>query len=234
VREHLVSQGSLQWRQLRCGIPTASQFHRIITPKTRKRSSQLEQYARELAAEKLLGQPIEMISTKAMQQGNEREESAVATYEIRMGVDAEPVGFMTTDDARVGASPDRIVRGLNRLLECKCPQPHTHIGYLLGAGPDENYFCQLQGQLYVAEFDQVDIISFYPGLPDAIVEVRRDEAFIAALVPLLDELTGQINAHMETLAAMGHFPPHTDLELAEDPLGLTEDDLNTILAGRGA
>lgn len=228
--EHQVVQGSPQWRALRCGIPTASQFHRIITPKKRERSSQLDQYARELAAEKLLGQPIETITTRAMAQGTEREAAAVAVYELRRGVEADLVGFMTTDDGRVGASPDRIVRSLNRLLECKSPQPHTHIGYLLGAGPDENYFCQLQGQLYVANYEQVDIVSFYPGLPDVVVEVRRDEKFIAALEPLLGELCGLVDAHMAKLKAMGYEPAPIEDSAPEGDFDLTDEDAAAIFA----
>jgi hypothetical protein len=231
VIEHVVAQGSPAWRALRCGVPTASNFDKIITPKNRKRSSSLDQYARELAAEKLLGQPIDTITTRAMQNGNEREFSAVAAYEIRMGADANLVGFMTTDDGRVGASPDRIVPSLKRLLECKCPQPHTHIGYLLGSGPDEKYFCQLQGQLYVSGFDQVDIISFYPGLPDAIVEVKRDEGFIEALIPLLGELNGLVDAHMETLKKMG-YEPQVEEPKAEDRMELSDADLAVIYGAR--
>lgn len=227
--EHQVAQGTPAWLALRSGIPTASQFHRIITPKTRKRSSQLEGYARELAAERLLGRPIEKPQSIPMMQGTEREEAAVASYELTHGVDTALIGFVTTDDGKVGASPDRIIRETGKLLECKSPQPQTHIGYLLGDGPDDDYRCQLQGQLYVCEAPSVDIISFYPGLPDVVIHVERDEEFIGLLKVLLVELCGLIDSHMERLARMGYEPPAPDEDEAEDPLGITEADMAAIL-----
>ena len=48
-------QGSDEWIQARLGIPTASQFHRIITPKTMKPAASAEGYIDQLVAEYLLG-----------------------------------------------------------------------------------------------------------------------------------------------------------------------------------
>ncbi len=206
MKIHMCAQGSPEWIQLRCGVPTASQFHRIITPKKRERSAQLDNYAMDLVAERMIGKPLVSVTTAAMESGIEREPLAVSSYELEYGVDAHSVGFLTTDDGKVGASPDRIIPGV-RLLECKSPQAHTHIGYLLGKGPDESYFCQLQGQLYVAEMMQeVDIISCFPGLPDKVVRVRRDDEFIGLLRPLLDELCDLVELYMLELANMGYHP----------------------------
>jgi hypothetical protein len=41
---HNVSQLSDEWHRLRMGIPTASEFGRIITPKTMKLSAQAPEY----------------------------------------------------------------------------------------------------------------------------------------------------------------------------------------------
>ena len=72
MKIHAVAQGSPEWMMLRAGRPCASSFHRVITPKTRKRSAQIDQYARELAAERLLGRLLEMIPTAAMTDGTPR------------------------------------------------------------------------------------------------------------------------------------------------------------------
>ena len=229
---HAVVQGSKEWRKLRCGVPTASQFHKVITPKTRKRSTQIEGYAMHLCAERLLGMPLETITTKAMHNGTELEESAKAAYAFARRVEIEPVGFMTTDDRKVGASPDGMITGV-KLLEAKCPSVETHIGYMvLGkSGVDEKYFCQLQGQIHVSEFDLTDIISFWPGLPDVVVTVPRDEPFIAALKPLIEELLGLVDEYMAVLKQQGYEPRVIDDEQAEDigPFGISQADVEKFM-----
>jgi len=226
---HNVPQGSPQWLNLRSGRPTASQFHRVITPKTRKRSTQIDQYAREMAAERLLGRPLVTFKSDAMTDGTEREEQAVASYELTRGVDTYAVGFITTDDGRIGASPDRMFDG--GLLECKNPKAHTHIGYLLGDGPDDDYRCQLQGQLLVTGCPFVDIISCYPGLPDIVVRVPRDEEFIAELQGHLDYLCATVEALMVRLADMGYTPAEASHQTQpdEDWLGVSDADVEALL-----
>ena len=50
-------QGSTEWIEARLGIPTASGFHRIITP-TGKLSASRDAYEGELLAEWALGRPV--------------------------------------------------------------------------------------------------------------------------------------------------------------------------------
>lgn len=215
MKVHMCAQGSPEWIQLRCGIPSASQFHRIVTPKKRERSAQLDNYAMDLVAERMTGRPLVSVTTAAMQGGIEREPQAVASYELEYGCDAHSVGFITTDDGKIGASPDRIITvdgNSVRGLECKSPLAHTHIGYLLGKGPDESYLCQLQGQMLVCEWQEVDIISCFPGLPDKVVRVSRDDNFIAALRMHLSELNSLIDLHITKLANMGYEAYQPGLE----------------------
>ena len=48
-----VLQGSIEWQDARLGIPTASRFKDILTPKTLKPSAQSKGYLHELVAETL-------------------------------------------------------------------------------------------------------------------------------------------------------------------------------------
>lgn len=233
MKIHQVKQNTAEWRMLRSGIPTASKFDHIITPKKLERSSQLEQYARELAAERILGRPLENIPTEAMSDGIWREDQAIASYELDCGMDTEAVGFVTTNDGRVGASPDRIWPNLHRLVEAKNPKVAAHMGYLLGKGPDEKHTCQLQGQLYVCDTaESVDIISCYPGLPDVVVNVKRDEKFQAALKPLLDDICALVDLYTEKLTAMGYAPMVFDEDVMDDRFGVSDADVTAILEGR--
>ncbi len=203
---HQVAQGSAEWLALRAGIPTASQFHRVITPKKAERSGQFDDFVNDLVAERFMGRPLATADMPWMREGSEREPESAAYYSFVRGVELETVGLITTDDGKIGASPDRVVTGTRGLLELKNPKAHTHIGYLLGAGPDESYRVQLQGQLFVCECEWVDIMSYYPGMPEAVVRVARDEEFIKKLSALLYEAVEQVEARMAKLKADGYEP----------------------------
>ena len=69
-----VTQGSEQWKEARLGIPTASRFGSIITPKTMKPSSQADGYIAELVAEWILGQPLDGVQTEWMERGSVLEQ----------------------------------------------------------------------------------------------------------------------------------------------------------------
>ena len=175
-----VKQGSEAWDQLRLGIPTASAFHRIMTPKTRKLSSQSEGYMHQLLAEWIFGQPLETFESPWMERGKALEAEAVRYYEMERDCTAREVGFCLTDDRMVGASPDRLVGDVG-LLEIKCPSPAVHVGFMLTRAADQEYLCQLQGQLWVSEREWVDIQSYCPPFPSVVIRVPRDEKFIADL-----------------------------------------------------
>lgn len=187
MKVHVVEQGSAAWHALRLGIPTASAFDRIITPAKMEFSAAARGYAIELVAEKLLGQPvIDLSNVKAVERGKELEPEAAAMYEFETDAKVSPVGFVTTDDGRVGASPDLLVDGLPGAVELKCPSPHTHLGYLLD-GFGNKYKVQVQGQMLVGDLEWVDRYSYHPLLPPARERTHRDEPFIAKLRAALDQ-----------------------------------------------
>jgi hypothetical protein len=194
-------QGSDEWKLARLGIPTASNFKSILTPKTLKPSESRFKYAHRLIAERILRRPQDDESSGYASRGQEMETKAREYYEFVKGVTVERVGFIMTDDRKAGASPDGLVL-TDGLLELKCPSAAVHIGYLLD---DEglDYRCQLQGQLWVAERDWVDIESYNPDLPDLIRRVGRDETFIRALASAVSSLNEYIEKSMDKLARDG-------------------------------
>lgn len=179
-----VAQGSHEWHAARLGLPTASQFHRIISPKTLKPSESASGYLHELLAEWLLGVPLDSASSDFMERGKALEEQAVAWYELQRGVDAERVGFCLTDDRRAGCSPDRLV-GEDGGLELKCPSPAVHVGYLLD-GIAAKYLPQIHGAMWVTGRPWWDALSYHPDLPPALVRIERDQDYI---VPLSEAVT---------------------------------------------
>lgn len=229
---HRCAPLSAEWFRLRLGRPTASEFHRILTPGG-KLSKQSEGYMNRLLAEAMLGRQLDEvdIQTKWMQRGQELESSGISAYEFQNDVETEPGGFFTNDTGTIGASPDRLVESRG-LLELKCPAPPTHIQYLLTGSVEEDYLPQLQGQLYITERDWVDICSFHPELPPVVIRVLRDEAYIVRLSAALESFGAVLTQKRMILEAK--FGPFPSLEPVKedgiDSLGITNADLEEILA----
>ncbi len=189
--QHECEQGSFEWLQARSGIPTASEFDKIITP-TGKESTQAEAYAERLLAEYILGHPVETFGGNAWtDRGKELEPDAVKFYELNKDVDTKAIGFCTNDEKTMGASPDRLV-GEDGLLEIKCPAPQTHVHYLLTEKVDKGYYPQIQGQLLVTGRKWVDWLSYHPEMPPVIIRVERDEEYLATMKALLAKFTEEL------------------------------------------
>ena len=174
-------QKSTEWYRLRAGIPTASCFSKIVTPGG-KASKQAQGYMDFLLAEFVLGRSLENEEaiTYWMERGTELEASAVRAYEFQTGSEAVECAIVTTDDELIAASPDRLI-GDDGICEIKCPKPHIQVGRMLHNEIDDDYRCQLQGQLWVMEREWVDIVSYHPQLPPCILRVERDDKFIKLL-----------------------------------------------------
>lgn len=216
MREFPVEPGSGAWMKARLGIPTASQAHRIITPKTLKFSSQARSYAFRLVAEKLLNESFDSIDyIDHVQRGKDLEGQAVAAYELIEEVKTRPVGFLVTDDMTAGATPDRIILDADACLEVKCPTPWIHLQYLID-GFEEAYIIQAQMQAYVGEFEYVDRWSYHPQLPPRLEKTPRDEIIIAALRDALVQFN-DIKATIEAkVRASGFVEEHAHMLTAWD------------------
>jgi hypothetical protein len=196
-------QGSAEWFDARRGVPTASRFDEILAPKTLKLSNSCTRYAHELIASEILGYDVNMASSGFMTRGVELEEQAVSYYELHHDIDTEKVGFILRDDRRVGCSPDRLV-GDNGLLEIKCPSAAVHIGYLLNESI--GYRLQVQGQLWIAEREWCDTLSYNPELPSAIVREERDETVIKKLAEAMEQFINYVGDLKAKLVYRGYFP----------------------------
>lgn len=206
---HYCEQGSEQWLTLRLAIPTASEFHRIVTP-TGRLSKQSRAYAIKLVAEKLLNRQLESFEeTEWMERGRQLEFEAVKAFEFETDLTTKQIGIIISDCGRYGASPDRLV-GEDGVLEIKCPAPHTHLGYLLD-GFNADYRPQVQGQLLVSGRDWYDWISYSPEMPMVRVRAPRDPEYIGKLRAALDEFCDEKDSIEDYVRKLGLFaaPRHT-------------------------
>ncbi len=173
-------QGSDEWYAARCGIPTSSNFDKIITSKGVS-SKQRDKHLWKLAGERIVGISEAGYKSGAMQEGQIKEEEARETYEFITGKTVTQVGFCLAEgEYRYGASPDGLV-GDGGLLEIKCPIISTHVFYLLTNVMPIDYVQQVQGQLLVTDRKWCDFMSYYPGMKPLIIRVERDNTFLISL-----------------------------------------------------
>lgn len=239
---HDAPQGSEEWHDIRMAGPTASRFKDILTP-TGKLSKSADGYMAELLVEWAFGMPVEQVNMVDgdpdkkpsiwMVRGTQMEADAVAAYEMANEVRTSKVGFVTTDDLRIGGSPDRLV-GDAGLLEIKCPKSETHMEYMLAGEIDPRYKPQVQGQLWICEREWNDWTSYFPGLPLLSVRVVRDEPYIAAQRDALNEFCDRLDEAKELLIQrFGDWRIPPKRAAVDDALGITEEDMAAIMNNMG-
>lgn len=192
-----VEQGTRAWLDAKVGIPSASNFHRIITPKTLKLSSSVTKYRQELLAELALGMPLDDATTEFMQRGTLQEKAARDWYSLQRDCDVEKVGFLLRDDRRVGCSPDGLV-GADGGLEIKTPAAKGHLGHMLGDSEDDHR-CQVQGAMWLTGRAWWDLVSYNPDLPPVLRRYERDEKFIAAMADCVEQFLSFLDEGKEQL-----------------------------------
>ena len=190
-----VVQGTPEWFEARRGIPSSSNFDKIVTT-AGKPSKQKEKYMYKLAGEKVSGISEETYQNATMQRGSEMEAEARQLYELTKGVEVQEVGFCI--EGGYGASPDGLVAS-EGLVEIKCPLVATHVGYLLKNKLPTDYFQQTQGQLLVTGREWVDFMSYYPGLRPLLIRVERDEVFLKALRIELEVFVSELKDTIERI-----------------------------------
>ena len=232
---HNVVQGTPAWAALRAGRPTASEFNRIITPKGEP-SASAHKYMCKLLAERISGQPIDGFISGPMERGSELEHKAVEAWEFVSDCTTERIGFVTSDDGLVGASPDRfIVERPAEILEVKCPTLPVHVEYLLaasGAGIDKAYKIQTQGQLWVCEKEINTLISFHPEIKGAEVRLERDEKFIALMAQRINDFAASVDEAWSRLVHSGLVEEVREKPAEDSDEFITEDDLAVLVAAK--
>lgn len=210
-----VRQRTPEWEALHLGRPTASNFHRIVTAVKGDLSKQARGYAYQLVAETLLGRPVEKprIVSFAMERGSRLEPDAIEHYCFANDAEVRPVGFVTTDDGKIGCSPDGFIVGARGGLEIKCPLDDNHIGIYVD-GPGDDYKQQVQGNLAVAELEWWDLHVYHPELPSFTVRTYRDEPYIAKLNVALREFLDMRDAMLVKARASGFFEDRASLPMA--------------------
>jgi len=188
-------QYSPEWWEARRGVPTASSFDRIIQPTKGLYSGAASKYIAQLVAETIHMDPGAMTErpmNPAMRHGIETEAEARKWYEMHTECDVRQVGFVVSGCGRFGCSPDGLV-GEDGLLELKCPQPATHVEYLMERVLPNEYKAQVHGQLLVTGRKWVDFMSYAAMYPPFVIRIVPDE-FTVKLRKLLERFAADYAA----------------------------------------
>lgn len=195
------------WLKQRAGIPTASEFDALISPLGKVRTGQGPlTYVHRKCAEALLKAPVVDFSTFAVEQGALIESEAIPFAKLEYDLPIKRVGFITTDDGRIGCSPDGLI-GDDCGIEIKCPQLPTHIEYLLAGALPPEHVAQVQGSMLVTGFSHWRFLSYSRKLPPLMLDVPRDEKFQASLKEALDRFLEMFDAAMNRIKSLKSATP---------------------------
>jgi hypothetical protein len=196
MRAYLCAQYSPAWWELRAGVPTASEFDRIITG-LGKVSQQQDGYIKQLVEEtrnpsgNAFTESGKRIGTPAMEAGRLTEPEARAFYCFHVNAAVQEVGFVLSECGRFGCSPDGLVDARLRKnheyggpweataeggLELKCPLVTTQQKYLKRPAELPNcYRPQVHGQLLVTGLPWIDFLSYAEGCDPVYVRTVPDD-----------------------------------------------------------
>ena len=166
-------QGTEEWRGIKAGVASPSNFDRLITASMNP-SGQCDDYYYELMGEWIVGKCKELPPNLYwVNRGTEMEPIARKTFEIIKG-DVHQVGFAYSDKRKlVGCSPDGFL-GKKTGLEIKCPEPINHIAYYLRGEIPKKYQPQVQGSMWVTGLKEWYFMSYHPEYTPLIIKVDAD------------------------------------------------------------
>lgn len=205
---HDVEQNSDAWYALRRGIPTCSEFGRIVTPSTLKPAK--TKYAAELAAEVIAGADADTWTGNMLtEHGHENEQRALDWYSAITGLEHRRVGFITNDAHTVGGSPDALVgehggAEVKSLLSKNIVEIRAECESLSPGDAPKDYRMQVQGLLWLTGYQWWDLIFHHPVEKMAFIrrvtpDLTIHNAIEEAIPPLLAKRDHMISMFEEAI-----------------------------------
>jgi hypothetical protein len=191
-------QGSDEWLQARCGLLTASEMKRIITPKTLKPAAddKASCHLYELLAQRITRYVEPSYISDDMLRGQEDEAYAKLAYNATYGP-VEEMGFITNDKwgFTLGFSPDGLVHDTG-FIEVKSRCQKHQVATIISGEMPADFLLQIQTGFLVSERAWCDFISFPgvcqpkgmggqaegDGLPMMVRRAYPDDVVMAAII----------------------------------------------------
>lgn len=203
-----IEQGTPQWFDLRLGIPTASNFGKVLAQGEGKVRSKL---LRQLAGERLTGRPAEAYRNAAMDRGNAMEQGIRDGFEFSEAVAVRQIGFVRRTIARgefppliIGCSPDSLL-GDDGVLEIKSMIPDLMIELRESGKPfPPEHMAQCQGALWVTGRKRGVLVIGYEGMPYSLkYPFTRNDAYLADLARAVETFDYELRRLVERELAFG-------------------------------
>lgn len=176
-------QGSDEWLTARCGILTASEMNRIITPTLKvARNEKASAHLFELLAQRITNYVEPHYISDDMLRGQVDEIEARLLY-AKHYAPVEEVGFITNDEwgFTIGYSPDGLV-GDAGLIECKSRRQKFQAETIIAGEMPDDFAIQVQTGLLVSGRQWCDFVSYCGGMPMATIRVHADDVIQDAII----------------------------------------------------
>jgi len=178
-----LQQGSDEWLAARCGLLTASEMKKIITPTLKVAANDKERaHLYELVAQRITQYTEPSYLNDNMLRGITDEVEAVIIYQEKIAP-VTSMGFITNDrfGFLIGYSPDGLI-GDDGLIEVKSKKQSLQVEVIVNGEVPIEHVIQIQTGLMVSERQWCEFISYNGGMPLVIYKVYPDLAIQTAIL----------------------------------------------------
>jgi len=182
-------------------------------------------YMMEIVAAAVTGRDKVGGKSAAMDHGNDTEADAFDHYAAVNFADVRKAQMLIIRDTRIAATPDGFVEDHSDgpgLLEIKCPESKTHLSTWMARELPDQYYCQVQGQLWVSGRQWCDFVSFDNRFPHSMwmvqIRVQRDEEFIARMEERVRAFAAEVDDRLGTIFAYLEECDPAEAEILKDAL----------------
>jgi putative phage-type endonuclease len=149
--------------------------------------------ASQLLQEKC-GPARDVAQNEAMVRGTQLEPEARRRYIAKTGRDVRPVCLQSTRYDWLRASLDGLATNHDAVVEIKCGDSVYRRVSQFRSVPDY-YYGQVQHILAVTGLDSLDFWCYWPGSPELLLHVERDDAYIERLLKTELEFWNDVQRH---------------------------------------
>lgn len=185
-----IEQGTAEWKLLRLGKVTASEFQ---TTKGDKKTR--TNYLRTLVGERITGEISEKFKSPVFDRGHMHEEEARVLYSNIVDKEIEQIAFISLGD-EIGYSPDSLV-GNDGLWECKSREPHILLALHENGKIPAKDESQCYGGLWVSDREWIDYMAYWPGMVPFIKRIYRDTKKIVEIRSAVSQFLEELHEYLE-------------------------------------
>lgn len=185
-----LEQRTDEWKQLRLGKFSGSDFHIMLGKSVAKTDFMWEKFAEK----KYNDSDKEEFTTFYMERGAVTEAEARRVYSVVKEVEVKEVGLVEDDgefDGIAVCSPDGLV-GEDGIIEIKCLVAKYHEQYTNPSSDKYEYIkpeyrTQVQFNLLITDRQWCDFVYYHPRCGVHIIHIERDEEYIEKIKEALRE-----------------------------------------------